>query len=73
MEPVMEISLQQAIEIHAKALKKRHKHHAPHQARQYAHKLKHVNDHEGSDVWIRVAEVAEHLLRNEPPDAESDA
>ena len=61
----MEISLQQAIEIHAKALAKRHKHHAPHEARQHAKRLKDLDDHHGHHVWNKVAVVAERMLVEE--------
>ncbi|QGM97748.1 hypothetical protein [Methylocystis parvus] len=62
----MQISLQEAIEIHAKALKKRHRDRAPAAARQHAMTLKYANDPEGHDVWQRVAEAAERLLSEAP-------
>lgn len=62
----MEISLEQAIEIHARALKKRHKHRAPQAAREHAETLRYANDHDGYAVWLSVAEVADRLLREVP-------
>lgn len=62
----MEISLEEAIEIHARALTKRFAQRAPAAARQRAHRLKCSNDLEGHDVWRQVAEVAESLLSEEP-------
>ena len=59
----MNVSLEQAIEIHAKVLKHRHKHQAPRVAREQAKMLKTWSDHEGQDVWLRVAEIAEALLK----------
>ena len=53
----MNVSLEQAIEIYAGVLKRRHKHHAPHIAREHARTLKYWKDHEGHDVWLRVAEA----------------
>jgi hypothetical protein len=65
----MEISLEQAIEIHAKVLKRQHKHRAPHVARERAASLKYANDHEGHDVWLRVAHVAARLVEEEPDES----
>ncbi len=61
----MEISLEQAIEIHAKVLKSRHKHQAPDEAREHARRLKSVNDYHGHHVWNQVAAVAERMLVEE--------
>jgi hypothetical protein len=61
----MEISLEQAIEIHAKVLKKRHKLHAPREAREHAQRLKNVNDYHGHQVWNKVAAVAERMIVKE--------
>jgi hypothetical protein len=61
----MDVSLEQAIEIHAKVLKFRHKHLAPRIAREHARDLKYWNDHDGHDVWLRVADVAESLLKDQ--------
>ena len=58
----MNISLDQAIEIHAEVLKRRHVGQAPNRAREQATALKSKGDHEGHAVWTRVAEHAEHLL-----------
>jgi hypothetical protein len=63
----MNISLEEAIEIHARALKTPHKHRAPHRAREHAHRLKMVNDHHGHDVWSQVAAVTERMLAEENP------
>ncbi len=68
----MQISLEEAIEIHAKALKKRHAHRAPAEARQHAVTLQYSNDLDGHDVWQRVADVAERLL-SEAPETEERA
>jgi hypothetical protein len=62
----MNVSLEQAIEIYAEVLKRRHKHLAPRIARDHATILKHWKDHEGHDVWCRVAETAERLLKETP-------
>jgi hypothetical protein len=59
----MSLSLDQAIEIHAEVLKRRHVGHAPARAREQATVLKAKGDHEGHAVWTRVAEHAEYLLR----------
>lgn len=59
----MKVSLNQAIEIHAKALKHRFGDRAPHLAREKAHSCSASNDHEGHLVWQKVADVAESLLR----------
>jgi hypothetical protein len=62
----MNVSLEQAIEIYAEVLKRRHKHQAPRIAREHAMTLKYWKDHEGHDVWLRVAEAAERLLVETP-------
>ena len=59
----MRVSLNQAIEIHAKALKNRFGPRAPSSARQKAHHCSLSGDHEGNVVWRRVAIEAEALLR----------
>jgi hypothetical protein len=61
----MEISLEQAIEIHARVLKKRLKRGAPHEARKQVQRLKDASDHDGHDVWNKVAVVAERMLVEE--------
>ena len=58
----MNISLNQAIEIHAEVLRRRHKRRAPVRAREWAAKMKSLGDHEGHAVWLQVAECAERLL-----------
>ncbi|WP_442755911.1 hypothetical protein ACNHKD_04465 [Methylocystis sp. JAN1] len=57
----MQISLEEAIEIHAKALRKRHRDQAPVIARRHAEMLKYAKDFEGCEVWLRVAGVASGL------------
>lgn len=59
----MRVSLQQAIEIHAKVLKYRLGRHAPELAREKAQSCSTSNDHEGHRVWLEVAKVAKSLLR----------
>lgn len=44
-----------AIEIHAKALVRRFKHHAKIEAESHAHLLKQKGDEEGHQVWLDVA------------------
>ncbi len=56
------MSLTEAIEIHAKALKYRFGGRAPELARQTADRCRRMNDHDGHAVWLRVADVAEALL-----------
>jgi hypothetical protein len=58
----MNITLDQAIEIHARALKHRLNNKAPSYAPRRAIALKQVGDLEGHTVWILVAETAERLL-----------
>ncbi len=62
----MEISLEQAIEIHAKVLRHSHGDSAPRRARDFAAQLARRGDHEGHVVWTKVAEVAETLPRQRP-------
>ena len=59
----MEISLDQAIEIYARAMKRWSGRHAPRKAREKAEQLARAGDHEGHLVWIKVGEVAEALIR----------
>jgi hypothetical protein len=61
----MEVSLEQAIEIHAKALKGTHGKWAPVKARARAAQLAASGDHEGHTVWQRVAEAANAMLHEE--------
>jgi hypothetical protein len=58
------VSLDQAIEIHAKALKYRFGRRAPSLAKQKAHHCYASGDREGHVVWRRVAAEAEALLRH---------
>jgi len=64
----MEISLQQAIEIYAKALRAQRGARAPGDAIERAGQLARTGDYEGQDVWRRVAAVAETLPMPYPPD-----
>jgi hypothetical protein len=57
----MNVSLDQAIEIHAKALKHRFGHRAAVLAKEKAHHCAARGDDEGHSVWRRVAVVAEML------------
>ena len=52
----MNISLDEAIEIHAKALRVSHGRKAEHYARERAASCQRDGDHEGDDVWNKVAE-----------------
>lgn len=61
----MDVSLEQAVEIHARVLTHRLDRDAPAKARQRALDLRHVGDDEGHDVWQQVAESAERLLGDE--------
>jgi hypothetical protein len=58
----MEISLEEAVEIHARVLTHRLDGEAPAKARERAFDLQQVGDAEGRDVWMRVAAEAERLL-----------
>jgi hypothetical protein len=58
----MSISLDEAIEIHAEVLRRRHDREAPTRARERALALKYTGDHDGHAVWLKVAERAERLL-----------
>ena len=68
----MGLSLDQAIEIHAEVLTRRHVGRAPARAREQAIALQAKGDHEGHAVWSRVAEHAEHLLAEAKDPAESE-
>jgi hypothetical protein len=57
----MNVSLDQAIEIHAKALKHRFGKRATLLAEERAHHCAAQGDDEGYAVWLRVASVAEML------------
>jgi hypothetical protein len=62
----MNVSLDQAIEIHAKALRYRFGRQAPALAKEKAVNCSASGDHEGETVWLRVAAVAEALLQLRP-------
>ena len=59
----MNVSLNQAIEIDAKVLAHRFGDRAPLLAREKAHHCSASGDDEGHAVWLRVAAVAEMLLK----------
>jgi hypothetical protein len=59
----LNVSLEQAIVIHAKVLKYRFGRHASESARAKAESCAAVNDLNGHRVWLEVAEAAESLLR----------
>ena len=59
----MNVSLNQAIEIHAKALAHRFGDRAPLLAQEEAHDCSASGDNEGHAVWLRVAAVAEMILK----------
>lgn len=65
----MDISLQQAIEIFAKALRARYGAEAPQYARTHAKQLAKAGDHEGDAVWQKIAELAVRLP--DPPRPEN--
>ncbi len=58
----MNISLEQAIEIHARALVSKFREGAPVAARRYAAARRACGDLGGLDVWIAVAMAAERML-----------
>lgn len=61
----MNMSLNQAIEIHAKVLAHGFGDRAPLLAQERAHHCWALGDSEGHAVWLRVAAVAEMLLKEE--------
>ena len=63
----MNISLEQAIEIHAKALRVSHGRKAEHYARDRAAACKRQEDHEGDRVWSQVAEFVIKIERDAQP------
>jgi hypothetical protein len=65
----MEVSLEQAIEIHARVLKRVHGRKAPHKARATADHLATVGDQDGYRVWLKVADAAAAMLLQERPTA----
>jgi hypothetical protein len=58
------VTLDQAIEIHAKVLKFRYGRTAPHRARERADNCSAAGDCEGHAVWEKVAVIAENLLED---------
>ncbi|MBG0811708.1 hypothetical protein IY145_20355 [Methylosinus sp. H3A] len=67
----MEVSLDQAVEIHARALTRRLEREAPSNARERAVDFQRAGDSEGHGVWLRVAETAERLLGEKARAAEA--
>jgi hypothetical protein len=63
-ETRLRVALDQAIEIHAKALKFRYGRTAPHWARERADNCSTAGDREGHVVWEKVAVIAENLLED---------
>jgi hypothetical protein len=59
----MNVSLDQAIEIHAKVLRHRFSDQAPLLAQAKANSCSASGHHEGKTVWLQVAAVAETLLQ----------
>jgi hypothetical protein len=59
---LMNVSLEEAIEIHARALSRRLQNDAPANARERAELLREKGDHEGHGIWLSVAEASERLL-----------
>jgi hypothetical protein len=57
----MEVSLEQAIEIHAKVLNRIHGKKASSDARKKANQLAEAGDQDGYRVWMKVGEAAERL------------
>jgi hypothetical protein len=68
----MQISLAQAIEIHAKALNFHYGKCAAENARKYAVASGERGDRQGVEVWLEVAEAAERLLRDEEQGSSSN-
>ena len=62
----MNISLEQAIEIHAKALRVSHGRKAEHYARERAQSCQRHGDTEGDEVWNRVAETVIKIEQDVP-------
>ncbi len=63
----MEVSLDQAIDIHARVLKYWHGDKAPQEARARALECGTVGDFEGLQAWARVARLCEALHAVDPP------
>lgn len=68
----MKISLEEAIEIHARALVRRHRDEAPANARDYASQRKRHGDSEGYDIWLGVAATAQRLLKEKSSAGSND-
>jgi hypothetical protein len=69
----MNVSLDQAIEMHAKALKYRAGAKAPRFARDRAHQCEAAGDQNGYDVWQKVASAVEALLATDVAVAKASA
>ncbi len=61
----MQVSLEEAIHIHAKALAARKRQKAPAIAREEAERLLRIGDLEGHQVWMAVAEKSLLLLHSD--------
>jgi hypothetical protein len=61
----MNVSTEQAVEIHARALHYRGKRTAIAMARKYAERCKEAGDLEGRKVWMSVEEHVRHLATRE--------
>jgi hypothetical protein len=70
-EARLHVSLDQAIDIHAKALTYRFGRTAPDRARLRARDCSANGDREGHVVWDKVAAIAEQLLTTQRPDPRS--
>ncbi|MEY3553525.1 MAG: hypothetical protein RL735_1873 [Pseudomonadota bacterium] len=57
----MDVTIDQAIEIHARALTYRHGGSAESQARERAQACQSCGDNEGHQVWEKVAETVAHI------------
>jgi hypothetical protein len=58
----MNVSLSQAVEIHAKVLKRRTGYRAPALARERASRCATAGDADGNSVWLEVASIVDRLL-----------
>ena len=67
-EARLNVSLDQAIDIYAKALAYRYGRSAPHRARLRGRDCSVKGDREGHVVWEKVAAIAERLLTPQRPD-----
>jgi hypothetical protein len=68
-EARLHVSLDQAIDIHARALTYRYGRSAPHRARMRGRDCSAKGDREGHAVWEKVASIAERLLTAQRPDS----